>query len=338
MAFENFVRIVVHLRHTACTLALGVASAIGLAACGGGTAQKEPFVPKRLLSFGDELSALQPDGRHWGVNGFTDRNTPTTPSDTSDDTADCKALPNWVVALASQYGFVFAQCNPDNVPVPQAINLAAAGARVADVAAQIEQMAQAAPATAVQAGDLATVLVGVNDLLALYQRYPSSTEAQLIAEAGALGRSAAQNVNRLIALGARVIASNAPDMGLSPYAKAQDAAFPGAGRSGLLSRLTAAFNEQLGVTVLLDGRFLALVQLDQRTQLLALAPGSFGLTNATDAACDAALAAPPDCTTRTLVAAATAAGYLWSNDRWFAAGGQLELFNRALALALRNPF
>ena len=44
-----------------------------LSACGGGSTQYDPFVPKRLLVFGDDDSYLDPNGRSRSVNASAAR-------------------------------------------------------------------------------------------------------------------------------------------------------------------------------------------------------------------------------------------------------------------------
>jgi phospholipase/lecithinase/hemolysin len=320
------------LRGTAGALAvIAAAGLMVMAGCGGGTSQYDPFVPERLLAFGDETTALTTDaprGRTWAINGINDNGTADNPSD---DFEDCKLHPNWVQLLASTYGFAFAECNPDTLP-EKALNRAAAGARVAEVAAQVE--AQAA-AGGFGGRDLAAMMVGVNDIVELYRLFDGTNEVALIAQAQERGRQAGEVVNRLIALGAKVIVANIPDLGVTPFAVKEEAAFPGAGRPGLLSRLSQAFNERLGVTMLLDGRYVGLVQSDQRLLAMARSPASFVLANVTDAACTTP---PPACTTATLVANATASNYLWAADLLLSPRGHTELASSAIARAQRNPF
>ncbi len=303
-----------------------------LGSCGGGTSQYDPFVPLRLFAFGDEASVLTvtaPAGRNYGVNGM---NTNNTADDTGDDYFDCTLQPNWVQSLAYSYGFVFAECNPGAVAEPPAHNWAEPGARVVEVAAQVD--AQIA-AGGFRDKDLATVLVGVNDIVELYRRYDGSNEPALLDEARERGNQTAAIVNRLIALGAKVVVANIPDMGLTPLAKTEQTANTDIDRAALLSRLSAAFNERLGVSILIDGRYVALVQMDQRVQAVARAPTNFGLSNATDAACTTA---PPDCTNATLVTDATAATHMWAGEVLLSYSGQAQLATLAIARAQRNPF
>ena len=300
-------------------------SAAMLAACGGGTSQFDPFIAERVFAFGDDSTALRSDGRRYGVNGL----------DATTSVFDCRLEPVWVQVIASYYGFVFSECNVATpAVVPKAFMRAAAGAKVADVAAQVE--AQAA-AGGLRDKDLALVLAGANDVLELYAQYPGKSEAELIVEARARGERMAAVVNRLVNLGAKVIVSNLPDMGMSPFARAEATANASSGfdRGALISRLTTAFNERLGVKVLLDGRFVGLVQMDLRSQSAARSPGSFGFSDVSTAVCTVA---PPDCTTATLVTGATAGTYLWADSTRLGSGGQGSLATLALERAQRNPF
>jgi outer membrane lipase/esterase len=296
-------------------------------ACGGGTSQFEPFVAERVVVFGDENSALTGDGRNYGVNGVTTADAAVI---------DCTAQPLWVQTVATSYGFVFAECNTATpAPTPKAFNRAALGATVADVAAQVD--AQVA-AGGFRDKDLVLVLAGMNDVLELYAQYPARTEESLTAEIGARGDRMAAIVNRLIDLGAKVVVSNLPDMGMSPFARkeALDNAASGFDRAQLISRLTTAFNERLGVKVLLDGRFVGLAQLDQRTQAANRSPGTFGLVDVSTAFCSVA---PPGCTTATPVTAgALASQFLWADATRMAPGGQNILASLALERTQRNPF
>lgn len=307
-------------RRAAAGLALALTLGV-LASCGGGTTQFEPFVAQRVFAFGDENSALTTSGQRYGINGLTETGA-----------LDCTRNQIWVQQVAALYGFVFAECNPAAVSEPKAKMYAAAGAKVADISAQVD--AQVA-AGGFREKDLATLLVGVNDILEVYAQFPGRDEQALLAEARARGERAAQVVNRMVNLGAKVIVSNLPDMGFSPYALAQKAAFTDTDRAALISRLTAAFNEQLGVKVLLDGRFVGLVQVDQSFQAIGRAPAAFGLANATDGACNVVL---PQCTTATLVTGADAANYLWADATRMGPVGQAQLASLAGSRASRNPF
>jgi phospholipase/lecithinase/hemolysin len=305
----------------------GLLAAVALlAACGGETSQYEPFVAQRVFAFGDENSALTNlpagNGRNYAINGLD-----------TDGNVDCRLQPIWVQSVAAYYGFVFAECNRDNAANPKALMFAAAGAKVAHVAAQVE-VAQVASG-GFRDKDLATVLAGANDIVEVYQRYPVESEDALLSEVRARGKRLGQVVNRLVELGAKVLISDVPDVGLTPYAAAEKALHKDTDRAALLTRLTTAFNEQLGVNVLLDGRFVGLVQADLQFRSISLSPLSYGFVNAKDAVC---AVQPPLCRTDTLVPDGNALTYLWSYDWLISSGGHVQLAALAIDRARGNPF
>lgn len=292
-----------------------------LASCGGGTSQVEAFQPLRYFAFGDEDSTLEANGRKWGVNALDESGR-----------LSCAGQPIWVQQVANAYGFAFAECNPNFVTETNARMLARAGAKAADVTAQVE--AQVA-AGGFRARDLATVMIGANDILELYRQYPARSRESLVADASERGRIVARTVNRLVDLGVKVVVSTVPDMGLTPFARAERANFEDIDRAAFLSQLTAAFNEQLGVNVVLDGRFVGLVQADLQFQAIARFPGGFGFANITEGICTVTL---PQCTTNTLVNGADPAIWLWADATRIAPGGHQQLAQLAVDRAQRNPF
>jgi outer membrane lipase/esterase len=309
------------LARRASTALAALLGAALLAACGGSTTQFDPFIAQRVIAVGDDASVITGSGRYYTVNGVKDDKV----------TVDCTLRPIWTQQVAGLYGFVFAGCNPQNVEV-KAFTYAVAGALVRDLGAQID--------TVVANGgfrdkDLVLTMAGINDIAEVYRQFPAAPEAALIAEAGERGRQMALHVNRIVGLGGKVIVSSIPDMQFSPLAVAEEAANPGGGRPALLGRLSAAFNERLGVTILLDGRFVGLVQMDLTTQAMARSPVSFGLTDAVNAVCATAL---PDCTTETLIANTSADTFLWADATRLGTHGQQRLGLLAADRARRNPF
>lgn len=303
-------------------IALALAVVAWLGGCGGGTSQVDPFVAQRVLAFGDETSALTMDGRKYGVNALA-----------ADMSIDCVAEPIWVQAVANLYGLVFAECNPGAVADPGATSLAAAGAQAADLSAQVD-VAEASPGFAQRT--IATVLIGANDVLALYAEYPTRDEADLTAELAQRGAAIAAQVNRLVDQDVRVLIATVPDVGLSPFALAEKAAYTDTDRAALLTRLTTALNESIRVNIVNDGRKLGLVLGDDMVRVLAKFPSTYSLSNVTEAACGTVL--PPDCVADGLVTGATSASWLWAGDRSLAYGGQRRLGDLARSRALNNPF
>jgi phospholipase/lecithinase/hemolysin len=239
----------------------------------------------------------------------------------------------WVQVVASTYGYGFPEC-PVGTGDQKAFSRAAAGARVADVVAQIDAVVAAG---GFRDKDLVLIMAGMNDILELYGRYPRESRETLLAAARARGITVGLQVDRMVALGAKVIVSTVPDLGLSPFARAEDAAFPKGGRSQLLADLTAELNGRIRVTIINDGRFVGLVLADEFVQTAVASPGSYSLSNARDEACLAAVP-PPDCSTLTLKAGANAETWLWADGYRLSTAGHRQIGGQAEVRARNNPF
>ena len=296
-------------------------AAAALVACGGGTSQQQTFQPTRVIAFGDETSLLQADGRKFAVNALN-----------ADDTLDCTSYPLWVQAVATSYSFVFNECKTATSTETKALMRATLGGKAADLKLQVDAMVAAG---GFNSKDLVTMLVGANDVLELYAQFPTRTEAALTTDVRARGDAIAAQVNRVVGLGGKVIISTVVDLGLSPFAAAQNLAFPGTDRALLLSRLTSELNARIRVGIVNDGRYVGLVLADEMVQVMVRAPTAFGLTDAATVACSAAL---PNCTTKTLAGTATADTWLWADGTRLSAGGQARLGLLAQQRALNNPF
>ena len=218
--------------------------ALALAACGGGT-QVEAFAPTRLVVFGDETSVLldansDANARKYTINALKDDKV----------TLDCTLNPIWVQLLSTRYSLTFPECNPTQVSAPTNRNHAAAGALSGDIVTQVDQHLAA---DSFAAKDLVTMLAGANDVIEQYETVKAgATEAEATAVLQARGLALAGQVNRVANLGAKVLISLAPDMGLTPYALAEEAAV--AGRAAMLTRMTKAFNQALRLNIINDGR------------------------------------------------------------------------------------
>ena len=86
-----------------------VASALLLASCGGSSGQIEPFVPTRVIAFGDELSVIQTDGRKYSINAFRQIDVGGVPTD-DPTTVDCTRNPLWIQIVATNSGLAFDKC------------------------------------------------------------------------------------------------------------------------------------------------------------------------------------------------------------------------------------
>jgi outer membrane lipase/esterase len=281
-----------------------------LVACGGGTDQIEPFVPRQIILLGDETAVLTADGKRYGING---RNAAGT-------AIDCSDLGIWSQLVVGNFGIALDRCNPNNVTA-RAITRGAPGAKAADIEAQITaQLNAGAPSPK----DLFLVMIGLNDIIERFEAGANCGDAEL----GLRGQRVARQVNRLAAADVRTILVTVHDVGLTPYARSRN-------ESARLTCLTADFNARVRVDILQDGRFIGLVLADDMTQAMTRVPSAFSLSNVTDAAC---ATAAPDCTTGTLVSGAAATSHLWADDRHFGPTAHANIASFAVTRARNNPF
>jgi len=293
--------------------------AVLLAACGGGTSQIQAFVPDRILVFGDEHSSFTADGRKYSINALK-----------ADGSVDCEGNPLWIQSVAVAYGYVFAQCQ-GTATQARAVTRAAPGATVADVRAQIDAQA----ALGFTGKDLVLMMAGLNDVLQIYAaRTAADTEETLLARARERGVAMAGEVNRVVALGAKVVVATAPDVGITPWGVAR-----GAADAALLTRLSAAFNGRLRVNILNDGRFVGLVLADETLQSAVQVPAAFGLTNATAAACKDSVPLPGcGADAASLVDGASATTWAWADGQHFGPTLHRQIGVIAASRAQTNPF
>jgi outer membrane lipase/esterase len=243
--------------------------------------------------------------------------------------------------LASAYAFGFTQCQPSGITNQQAHTRAAAGAKAADLSAQIDAFVSNVGDFA--ESDLVTVLVGTNDIVEQYQAYsdPAQSAAAINAELTTRGAAVAAQVNRIANAGGKVLAVTVPDVGVTPFAVAEEKA--NAGRAALLKQFSASFNLALRLGLINDGRKIGLVLGDELVQSMAASPTAYALTNVTEHACDPVTGPLPDCTSSTLFtddqgAVGSASTWLWAGDLQMAPTGHARLGSAALSRAQNNPF
>jgi outer membrane lipase/esterase len=307
----------------------GAVTLSALAACGGSDT-REPFVPNRVLAFGDELSYLESDGRKYSINAF--KLSTDTPPVEDTTTLDCARSPIWIQPVAAAFKLAFDRCQGTAAAASGQV-LARPGHRVADLPAQIA----AVQGAALNERDLALMLVGMNDILELYRRFPAESSETLLTEARARATTYGQSINALAQSGPAVVVLTVPDLGLTPYARAENVASGDSGRSKLLSALTEAFNNRMSVTLINDGRLIGLVYVDVETQNMFRFPASFSLANVLEAACQST-AALPDCRPNTLVPNATATGHMWADELRPGPTVQARMGTLAQSRAANNPF
>ena len=308
-----------------------------VASCGGGD-QVSTFRAGRVIAFGDEMSLIvdvnnDGNGRKYTVNSTVS---------TTDPTLECAFNRLWIQIVASHYGLVFPECNhgADAVAAPSSRIRAGVGARAADLSAQIDaQLAEGS----FRDGDLATVMIGQNDILALYAQYPGVSEDQLSGEAEAAGVEVGRQVNRLADAGVKVLLATIPDTGVTPFAAKEKVAHTDTDRAALLTRLANRFNGRLRATIENDGRRIGLILLDELVSAVGKFRGLEGFTNANTGACDLTKSAltPPsslDCSNLTLITGAGPNSFLWADDFNLSAGGHNTFGDLARSRAETNPF
>jgi len=313
------------------------ALAAALASCGGGQ-QVVTYVPQRIIAFGDETSVIVDSGDHNGrkytINYQVDAVT----------AIDCKSNPLWIQVLGFHYNIVFPQCNRDNV-VAKGLILAAVGATAGDVKTQLDQFLGGGGTLA--ATDLVTVLAGANDIKAANDQVEASalTEDQATAIVEQAGSDLAVQVNRLATLGAKVLISTTPDVGLSPYAVSSVDTPVVTGRADRLSRLSSRFNSKLRIGLINDGRMIGLVLNDELISGYTKALGTF--VDVWNPACLGTVAIT-DCTSLTLRdytgvthsggIAANQTQWLWADNLHLAPTAQGAMGSAAVGRAVGNPF
>lgn len=298
-----------------------------LAGCGGSTSQVDRFEPGRVLAFGDEMSLLTNDGHKYTVNDVDDN-----------DVVRCEGNPIWVQILAGHYGMVFSECNPGAVADPKAKMLATEGATVDDLDLQIRNFTAG---DSFHNDDLATVLIGANDVLQAYANFPAESEDTLLERVRSAGERAAERVNDLASNGARVLISTMPDMGQTPFAKAEDQEH-GDVRSKLLSRMSREFNQSLRLKIINDGSKIGLLMADDLQHSMVKVPSAYGLIDTDTAVCEVTTPLPT-CTENTLItdtgsSQATANNYLWADATRPSQVMHNNLGSQAVSRASNNPF
>ena len=320
--FMNSLKHGVSLRRGYALLAAATLAAV-LGGCGGGTSQIVPFAPTRIMAFGDETSVITNDGKKYTVNGLDAASLPS-----------CVVNPIWVQSLASSFGLVFPQCNPDKLAAPQGIMYAVPGGKVADVKAKLDAHFAV---SGFGSKDLAAILVGANDVLELYAQFPAQSQASLLDEVRARGRALGEQVNRIANAGGRIVIATLPDMGVTPFALKEKAAKVDTDRAAFLTSLTSEFNIAMRLTIINDGRMIGLVLADEAVQAIVKYPAAFGYANVTDAACLTTIAVT-DCNKNTLVTGGSGDTWLWATDVLLSPVGQTRLGVLAQTRAKNNPF
>src|SRR6186713_3276453 len=240
--------------------AAALAAMLLVAACGGSGEPTTRFHATRVIAFGDESSLIVDTNNNANGSKYTVNATVSA----TDPTVVCGVNAVWSQSVAASYGLVFPECNPPATAVATPVSRirAALGARAADLGGQIDAQQADSP---LRAGDMTTVLIGVHDVVAEYQKYPTIGVDQLIANVEAQGAEVGRQVNRITDTGAKVLLSTIVDVGYTPYATAERQAHADTDRGAILSQLSQRFNASMRATIVNDGRRIGLILLDELT-------------------------------------------------------------------------
>ena len=303
-----------------------------LAACGGGsTYQQKAFVPARILVFGDENSRLEgSQGLKYSINGIS-----TSSSDT-----DCTAQPIWTQAVATSYGLVFSNCNPNASFATEAIDHTVVNGTVQDV---VNQVAAFQAGDTFNGNDLVLIWVGMHDILDDYEANGAGDETVLSNDMRSSGATLAGVVNAAVAAGAKVLLLTVPDMSQSPFAylEAQRGDFD---RLKLLSDMSTNFNLGLRTHIVNDSSEIGLVEVDTIVRNDIEGPTRYGLVPDDGQAIGCIAAAPlPTCTNDTLNAdpamgQTATPGFLWADATHLGWIAQNQIGTEATHRAHDNPF
>jgi outer membrane lipase/esterase len=312
-------------------LCVGVLSAL-LVSCGG--EELVPFSPARLIVFGDEASVLvagatPADGRKYTINY----------ADDATGAVDCGRNPIWTQVLASAYNITFLECPFPAEAAQVGYIRALAGAQAGgngdiDLTAQVSRQLALPEANGggINTTDLVSVFIGVNDIVAAYERFRAGGSFDVaVAEVEAAGETLANQINRIAEAGGKVIASTVPDVGVTPYAVALSA-----DDAARLTFLTGRLNARLLVTINNDGRKIGLIELNPYLIAVVANPLGYGYLDVREAAC-----VPLDplvCTNKTLQTDATSYNWLWATALQLSPGGHAQLGSLAASRAANQPF
>jgi phospholipase/lecithinase/hemolysin len=244
-------------------LGAAAATAVVLAACGGGTVVSE-FKPARVVAFGDAFSDLGQNGYRYTVNnGSTNV---------------------WTAQVAQSYGV------PLTTAAAGGTSYATGSARVAakpDAAGNAatptvtEQIDRLLASGAPQANDLVLLGAGVDDVIAEGFKAIAGTQTAATAETNvrAAGAAYGAQVRRLVAAGAKhVVVTGSYNLGRSPWAGQT-------GSQALLEKLSLAFNEELLVNIVDLGNTVLYVDAALYLNLVTANPASYSIADVANPLC-----------------------------------------------------
>jgi outer membrane lipase/esterase len=246
----------------ACLLA---ASALLLAACGGGTIVSS-FTPSRVIAFGDAMADLGQNGSRYTINDGT-INVWTQ--------YVANAFGRSLVTAASG-GLSFATGNARVTARPDA-------AGNADTPTVQQQVDAYLAGNGVGADDLVLVSAGTSDVVAQVQAVITGAQSseQMLVNVGQAGRDLAAQVRRLVDAGGRhVVVAGPYNLGRSPWAHHL-------GQGTLMESASSRFNQQLLVALVDLGADVLYIDAALQFNLVTGDPsaGNFNLGDAANVVC-----------------------------------------------------
>lgn len=297
---------------------LSLCAAAVLSACGGGD-RAEPYVPTRLVAFGDELSVIDDTITVTATNPVTGASTSSSSGNgvkytingfNSTGALDCGINPIWVQILAADFGMAFKECAGAYTTFA-AESLAYKNARTADVVARMAALRTTAPVPT--SSTLATVQVGMNDVIELTRQVAAGlAETTARAQIEALAVQLTTEINNYTLAGIGILVATIPDVAYAPLPAAAGL------DAGVLHRLTWAFNQKLRNTLPADGHKVALVSgtpygfSTGSSNTGDYSVGS-GYTNARNCVTGVDT---PNCTTSTLNDAGRINNWIWADNQY----------------------
>ena len=323
-----------HLSRVATRAAAGLV-AIGalaaLASCGGGTYQVSTFAPVRMLSFGDESSRLEGgQGLKYSINQISSTSL----------AVDCTLSPIWNQSLATSYGLVFSNCNPNASNNVSVLDETTVGGTVDDV---VDKVAAFQAGDTFNYNDIVTIWVGMNDVLNEYRSNGTGDQTAILESMKQQGATLAGVVNNVANAGAKVILLTIPDMSYTPFAyvEQQRGDFD---RAKLLSDMSTQFNLGLRSNIINDGSKIGLVLVDDLVRNAVRSPGSYGLISLDNQSYGCLPSAPlPTCNNQTLnndpsTGQPANGSFMWADATHLGSVMQGQIGSQAVNRAHSNPF
>lgn len=245
-------------------LVFASASAVLLAACGGGSVESE-FTPARIVAFGDAMADVGQNGRKYTVNDG--------------------AVNNWTEFLANAYGRSIAPVSAGGTSYAtgnariSARPDAGGSAATRTVTEQVDAfMASATPGVR----DLYIFNAGMSDLIVEAQAVVDGTQSgdQMLANVEKAATELADQVRRVVkAGGTHVLLAGPINLGRTPWAL-------DVSQTGLMESATRTFNNRLLVSLVDLGDFVLYVDAEREFNLYAVNPSSYDMLNAEDEVCN----------------------------------------------------